>query len=141
MLSKPYDIVVVFAIMAAVIVTIGFGINSAESLQSADVGDKAFFSGVTNNINSTSGLYGTSQEASSILDPEGQNQQLETDQDSIITQGLQSLRSLSSTYKSVEAALFSGSNILGVDPIYINLLMFTLIIIIFVLVYTWARGN
>lgn len=141
MLKSPFDIAIVFAIMALVVVTIGFGITSVEE-QGAITGNKTtFFSNVENNVYNSTGLYGTSTEASDVIDPSGEPVQSDVSEESIITQGLQSLRSVGSTYSSVRSALTEGQGILGIDPVYVSVVTFTLIIIIFVIIYTWARGR
>lgn len=141
MLKSPFDIAIVFAIMALVVVTIGFGIESVEKT-GANVGNKSsFFSNVKGNVYNSTGLYGTSKEASDVIDPSGQAVTVEATEENIITQGLQSLRSVGGTYNSVKNVLTQGTSILGLDRVYVSVITFTLIIIIFVIIYTWARGR
>jgi len=140
MLNKPQDIVIMFAIMAFVIVTIGFGIESIEE-QGATTNDVSFFTNVEGEVTSTTGLKGTADEASNVIDPSDEALQSDNDEEGIIKQGLQSLNSISSTYSAVRNTATDGGSIIGLDSVYVNILMFTLIIIFFVLVYTWARGN
>lgn len=141
MLKSPFDIAVVFAIMALVVVTIGFGIESVED-QGANVNNKSsFFSNVEANVYSSTGLKGTSDEASDVIDPSDNPVTVEATEEGIITQGLQSLRSVGSTYNSIKSSMSEGTAILGVDPIYYTVVTFTLVIILFVIIYTWARGR
>lgn len=141
MLKSPFDIVVVFAIMALVVVTIGFGIESVEDA-GANVNNKtSFFSNVESNVYSSTGLKGTSDEASDVIDPSDNPVTVEATEEGIITQGLQSLRSVGSTFNSIKSSMSEGTAILGIDPIYYTVVMFTVVIIMFVIIYTWARGR
>ena len=141
MLKSPFDIVVVFSILALVVVTVGFGITSVEN-QGAETANKtSFFSGVKDDVYATTGLKGTTDEASDVIDPSDQAVTVEATEEGIITQGLQSLRSVGSTFNSIRKALNEGTAILGIDPVYISIVVFTLIIIMFVIIYTWARGR
>lgn len=140
MLKSPFDIVVAFAIISMVVVTIGFGIASIED-QGAVTGNTTFFSDVETDVYSSTGLKGTSDEASKVIDPSDNPVTAEATEEGIITQGLQSLRSIGSTYKSVERVMKDGTSLLGIDAIYWNIIAYTLIIIIFVIIYTWARGR
>jgi len=141
MLKSPFDIVIVFAIMALVVVTIGFGITNIED-RGGTMGNKThFFSDIKDDVYANTGLKGTSDEASDVIDPSDEPVAVEASEEGIITQGLQSLRSVGGTYNSVKSALTEGTAILGIDPIYLSVVTFTLIIIIFVIIYTWARGR
>lgn len=140
MFNRPQDMVIMFAIMAAVIVTVGFGIQGVEE-QGATTNNVTFFSDVKGEVTSTTGLKGTADEASDVIDPSDEAVQSEATEEGIITQGLQSLRSIGGTFGSVRSTVTDGGKIIGLDPIYINLLVFTLVIILFVLIYTWARGR
>ena len=140
MFKSPFDIVIIFAIIAVIVITVGFGIDSIET-QGANVGNKVFFSSIENDVYNSTGLKGTSDEASDVIDPSSNPVTAEASEESIITQGLQSLRSIAATYKSVEKVMKDGTAELGINAIYWNILAFTLIIIMFVIIYTWARGR
>lgn len=138
-MKSPFDIAVIFAIVGLIVVTIGFGITAVEDL-GANSGNVSLYDDVETRLSADTGLYGTSVEASKVIDPED-NTTTEASEESIITQGLQSLRSLGSTYKSVEATMQEGSSILGIPEIYWEVMAAVMIIMIFVIIYTWARGR
>lgn len=143
MLKNPYDIVIIFAIIALVVVTVGFGIESVDEL-GANVGNtqnQEFFTNVASDVNASTGLKGTSDEATDVIDPTDNPLTAEATEEGIITQGLQSLRSIGGTYKSVEKVMKDGTGQIGINPIYWTVIASTLIIIMFVLIYTWARGR
>lgn len=141
MLKSPFDIVVVFAIASLVIVTIGFGITYAEE-QGANTNNKTyFFSDVETNIYASTGLKGTSDEASDVIDPSDNPVTVEATEEGIITQGLQSLRSVGSTFNSIKDVMNDATKILGISEVFVSVITFTLIIIMFVIIYTWARGR
>ena len=140
MLKSPFDIAVVFAIFALVVVTVGFGIESIGD-SGAVTQNTTFFSNVESDVYASTGLKGTSDEASDVIDPSDEPVTVEATEEGIITQGLQSLRSVGSTYNSIKSSMSEGTAILGIDPIYYTVITFTLIIILFVIIYTWARGR
>lgn len=140
MLKSPFDIVIVFSITAVIVLTMGFGITSIESL-GASTGNTTFFSGIEADVLNSTGLKGTADEATDVIDPSDDPLTAEASEEGIITQGLQSLRSVGSTYKAVENVMKEGTAELGIDSIYWQIASFTLIIIIFVIIYTWARGR
>lgn len=140
MFDKPQDVAIFFALIAAVVVTMGFGITSVVE-QGANAGDTTFFSDVKGEVTATTGLKGTADEASKLIDPSSEQVQTEASEEGIITQGLQSLRSIGGTFNSVKNTVTQGGNVIGIDPIYVALLISTMLIIFFVLVYTWARGR
>lgn len=141
MLKSPFDIAVVFSIMALVVLTIGFAIESVEE-NGGNVGDKTyFFDNVETNVLNATGLKGTSDEASDVIDPSDNPVLDDPTEENIIQQGLQSLRSVGSTYSSVRQTLSEGTGILGIDAVYYTIIIFTLVIILFVIIYTWARGR
>lgn len=143
MLKTPFDIVIVFGIIALVVITVGFGIESVEEL-GADIGseqNQAFFTNIEDDVRSAEGLKGTSDEASDVIDPTDSPVTAEASEEGIITQGLQSLRSIGGTYKSVEKIMKDGTAQLGIPSIFWEVVAGILIIIIFVLIYTWARGR
>jgi len=139
-LKSPFDIAVVFAIFALVVVTVGFGIESIGD-SGAVTQNTTFFSNVESDVYASTGLKGTSDEASDVIDPSDEPVTVEATEEGIITQGLQSLRSVGSTYNSIKSSMSEGTAILGIDPIYYTVITFTLIIILFVIIYTWARGR
>jgi len=131
MLNKPQDIVIMLAIIAAVFITVGFGITSIEE-QGANINNNTFFSDISTDISSETGIQSTAASASNVLDPSNQTVTSEASEENIITQGLASLRSVSATYKSVEKIGYRSTNMLSIDPIYITL---------FIITYTWVRGR
>jgi len=139
-LKSPFDIAVVFAIFALVGVTVGVGIESIGD-SGAVTQNTTFFSNVESDVYASTGLKGTSDEASDVIDPSDEPVTVEATEEGIITQGLQSLRSVGSTYNSIKSSMSEGTAILGIDPIYYTVITFTLIIILFVIIYTWARGR
>lgn len=140
MLDKPQDVAIMFALIAFVVVTMGFGIASIEE-QGAYTDNTTFFSDVKGEVTATTGLKGTADEASKIIDPSSDQVQTEATEEGIITQGLQSLRSIGGTFNSVKSTVTDGGKIIGLDPIYISIFIFTILIMFFVIVYTWARGR
>ena len=140
MLDRPQDFVIMFMIVALVVVTAGFGVQSVE-YQGATTNSVTFFDDVKGDVTSTTGLKGTADEASDVIDPSDQALQSEVSEENIITEGLQSLRSIGGTLQSTRNAMTESGSILSIDPIYISTVVFTMIIILFVLIYTWARGR
>ena len=139
MLSKPFDIVVIFALMVGIIATIQFGVTAVID-SGATVGDTSFFTTANDTIDDGSFFKGTVDNATEPLSGQEGSTQQDSEQN-ILTQGLQSLRDISLTYKATEKVLNEGTSTLSIPPVYLTLVTGVIIIIMFVLVYTWARGS
>lgn len=140
MLSKPYDIVIIFALVAAVVITVGFGLSDVQNAGANTGTANNFFNNVNDTVYSEDYFYGTTEASGSVLDgSEGSGS--EPSEENIITEGYNSLRKITGTYKAFRNALSDGSGSLGIDPVYLTLVTGVIIVIMFVLIYTWARGR
>lgn len=139
-ISRPQDIVVIFAIFAIVIGTIGFGIASVTQEQDVDV-DDSFFTNVYNNATSSEGLKGTADSVSEgLTGTEGVSQ--DTSEESILVRGFNSILSIGKTYKITASALNEGSTKwLGIDPFYWIIYTSVMLVSFGVVMYTWIRGR
>lgn len=139
MLNKPYDLAVIFAIIAVIVVTIGFGVNSVITDFGVDA-DTTYFDNVESQVTSSTGLKGTSDDASEgITGDEGATE--DASEDSILVGAFKSLLKLGQTYKLVEDSMDEGFAEIGIDPIYIIIVMSTVIIIFAVTLYSFFTGR
>lgn len=141
MISKPFDIVIIFALISAVIVTVGFGVASLED-QGATISDdeKQLFVITQQQVSNATGFKGTVDDATTAIGTE-EGQGGEEDEGNIVTRGYESLKNLYKTYKAVEKIGTEGTGKLPIDPIYWNLAIGCMIIMVFVVIYTWVRGR
>lgn len=139
-ISRPQDIVVIFAIFALVIVTVGFGIASVVQEQDVET-DQSFFTNVYNNTIGSDGLKGTADSVSQgLVGTEGVSQ--DTSEGSILVRGFNSILSIGKTYRITSEALNEGSvKWLGIDPIYWLIYTSVLLVSFGVVMYTWIRGR
>lgn len=137
--SNPTDVVVLFSIFALVIVTVGFAITDIES-QGVSTGDTTLFTQVESNVNSGDGLKGSADQASDVIDPSDE-QSPDSNEESLITQGLQSLKQIGSSFQAFRTALTSMQISLGIPSVLIDIVIYTLIVAFFVVIYAWFRGK
>lgn len=137
--NNPTDVVVLFSIFALVIVTVGFAITDIES-QGVSTGDTTLFTQVESNVNSGDGLKGSADQASDVIDPSDE-QSPDSNEESLITQGLQSLKQIGSSFQAFRSALTSMQISLGIPSVLIDIVIYTLIVAFFVVIYAWFRGK
>lgn len=139
MFNKPYDLPIMFAIFALVIVTVGFGVSSVNNIQNKSV-DASYFESVESSVTSSTGLKGAADDMSEgITGDEGASE--EPSEENIIIQGFKSVLKLGKTFVQMTDALDEGLTELGIDPIYVTVVSGVLIIVFGVVLYTWLRGN
>lgn len=141
MFNKPYDIVVIAALFVAVIATIGFGIEGAITQGAVvDSNSRGFFNS-TNDFTNASYFGGTTSDASgAIVGAEGSSDESSSILD-LINRGLNALLGIGKTYSYTKESLNQAQSVLPIPDIYITLVIGTLIIILMVIIYTWARGS
>lgn len=138
--DKPQDLAWMFIIFASVVVTIGFGVSMVNTEYSAGV-DNTLFNNMTTRIDSSTGLKGAADAQTGILNgDEGSTTDANT-RDSFILQGFQSLRQLGNTWSAVQDSIDEGFGYLGIDPIYVTLIMAGITITFAAVMYSWLRGN
>lgn len=138
-ISKPQDIVIIFALFALVVVTVGFGISSVENNQNVTV-DTSFYENVHNRVNSTNGLKGTADSVSSgLIGQEGSTE--ETSESGILVKGFNSLLAVGKAYKITDTSINEATGLLGIDPIYWIIFSSVLLISFAVVMYSWIRGR
>lgn len=144
MFNKPYDIVWVITIVGLVVATMGFGLESVmdAEYQALGVGDNdlRFFNNATNYMESGDFVKGTADDASDALAGDV-GVDTETSEDSILTQGFNSMLSLGQTYKAAEGMMTEGTRAIGIDTIYWLSISSAIIITMFIIIYTWIRGR
>lgn len=139
MFNRPYDLAVIFAIFALVVVTFGFFIDGVNDYYDED-GDTSYFETVESTVTDSTGLKGAADDMSEgITGEEGASE--DTSEEGIIIRGFKSVLKLGKTFTGMLDALDEGLTAIGVDPIYLTIVGSTLLIIFGVVLYTWIRGN
>ena len=138
-ISRPQDIAIIFAILAGVVITIGFGIESINARQNATI-DTSYFDAVYGRVNSSTGLKGSADTVSGgLIGEEGAS--TDTSEEGILVKGFNSILALGKTYKAASDSLSTGTGWLGIDPIYWILFTSVMLLSFGVVMYTWIRGR
>ena len=144
MLKRPFDIAVILGIFGLIIVTIGFGVTSAISTNTAlNISEEklSYFdeAEATLRNNDTTYLKGSTDTATDALS--GEEDTTETSQENFIVSGFNSMLALGKTWKAVESLADEGTRLAGIPEIYLMVVVGIMIIMLMVVIYTWIRGT
>jgi len=138
MLEKPYDILVIFAIFALVVVTIGTAMGDINLLTNT-THNTSFYTTVDNRISNEDGFSAvTTDSAESIVGEEGAGDQ--ATQEGFLLKGFNSLLKLGKSWGILEKTANEVVEEIPIDPIYITLILGLLLVSFAVVVYTYIRG-
>ena len=137
MIDKPYDLAVIFGLFALVVATVGFGIANINDIVTVPHND-TFFTSVTQNANSSTGLKGSGDIAADGLT--GTDGGEAATQESFILKGINSLLTLGQTFNLVKTSINEGEGALNIPHIYFTIITSLLILAFAVTVYTWIRA-
>lgn len=138
MISKPQDLVIIFGIFAAVIVTVSFGVDSINS-KGAGLPTTFFDSIEANVTDPETGFVRIS--GSTAEDISGYNASTDQDnRDSFLNDAFNSVIRLGHGYSLVKLALRESFAALGIDPIYLIILTVMLLASFLSVLYLWIRG-
>lgn len=140
MLEKPSDIAWILGIAALVIVTFGFGV--ADVVNQGVTADQSFFTSINNTIEGSGGLSEAGANLTSSLDDSGAaaGTSEEAWYQFLLDAG-RSLLQLGKVWGLVKSSTTSAFSSMGIDPLYVSIIVGVLSITFVVVLYTWIRGR